>query len=58
MEIFKVYALDRIQQQRTWSRSLIFLLVAVFKVSPQVGTFQFCVVGGEGRISPRFLFKT
>ena len=35
VEIFKVYALDRIQQQRTWSRPLIFLLVAVFKVSPR-----------------------
>ena len=35
MEVFKVYALNRIQQQRTWSRSLIFLHVAVFKVSPQ-----------------------
>ena len=33
-EVFKVYALDRIQQLRTWSRSLIFLHVAVFKVSP------------------------
>ena len=35
LEVFKVYALNRIQQQRTWSRSLIFLHVAVFKVSPQ-----------------------
>ena len=36
--VFKVYALDRIQQQRTWSRSLIFQLVAVFKVSPRPET--------------------
>ena len=34
-EVFKLYALDRIQQQRTWSRSLIFQLVAVFKVFSQ-----------------------
>ena len=30
------YPLNRIQQQRTWSRSLIFLHMAVFKVSLQV----------------------
>ena len=35
MEVFKVYALDRIQQQRTWSRSLTFQFVPVFEVSPQ-----------------------
>ena len=33
-EVFKVYALDRIQQ-RMWSRALIFQLVAVFKVFSQ-----------------------
>ena len=36
VEVFKVYyAMDKIQQQWTWSRSLIFQLVAVFTVSPQ-----------------------
>ena len=34
-EVFKVHALDRIQQQRTWSRSLIFKLAEVFQIFSQ-----------------------
>ena len=36
-EVFKVLAQDRIQQQRTWSRSLTFQLAEVCRVSPQAG---------------------
>ena len=32
VEVFKVLAQDRIQQQRTWSRSLIFQLAEVFQI--------------------------
>ena len=35
VEVFKVLAQDRIQQQRMWSRSLIFRLAEVFQIFSQ-----------------------
>ena len=39
-EVFKVLVQDRIQQQRAWSRSLIFQLAEVFKVFSQASVPQ------------------
>ena len=38
VEVFKVLAQDRIQQQRTWSRSLILQLAEVFQILPGQGS--------------------